>query len=124
MYELGFKRHFIARHHIPGGPPGERQPHSHDYLVEARLAGEGLDGRGYLFDIVELRHALDALLEKYEDQYLNNLPDLMGLNPSMENLARTICERLYEKTRPAGLKSMEIRVWESGSAWAAYRLDL
>ena len=124
MYELGLKRRFIARHHLPGGPPGEREPHSHDYCVEARVGGERVDERGYVFDIVELRHTLDSLLGKYQDQYLNNLPDLKGLNPSIENLARVICERLCEKINPANAIFLEIRLWESDEAWASYRIEL
>lgn len=123
MYEVGLKRHFIARHFIPEGPTGEREPHSHDYLVEARLEGEGLDTKGYLFDIVELKHAMEATLEKYHDQFLNNLPDLKGVNPSMENLARVLYNDIRARIRPGNLKSMEIKVWESPTAWAAYRTE-
>ncbi len=123
MYEVGLKRHFIARHFIPDGPPGEREPHSHDYVVEATLRGESLDAKGYVFDIVELKHAMDASLGKYHDQFLNNLPDLKGVSPSMENLARVLCSDIRARIRPGNLKSMEIKIWESPTAWAAFRIE-
>ena len=123
MYEVGLKRHFIARHVIPDGPHGEREPHSHEYVVEARLEGGGLDAKGYVFDIVELKHAMDATLEKYSDQFLNNLPDFKGVNPSMENLARVLLNDIRARIRPGNLKAMEIKIWESPTAWAAFRVD-
>lgn len=123
MYEIGLKKHFIARHYIPDGPPGEREPHSHDYTVEARLEGDSLDRKGYVFDIVELKHAIDASLGKYQDQFLNNLPELKGVNPSMENLARVLCNDIKGRIKPGNLKSMEIKIWESPTAWAAFRIE-
>jgi 6-pyruvoyltetrahydropterin/6-carboxytetrahydropterin synthase len=123
MYEIGLKRHFIARHFIPGGPPGEREPHSHDYMVEARLKGASLDEKGYVFDIVELKHAMQSSLEKYHDQFLNNLPELKGVYPSMENLARVLCNDIRGRIKPGNLKSMEIKIWESPTAWAAFRIE-
>ena len=69
MYTLAVQRDFIAFHYLIGGDWGdENKPHSHDYRVELRLEGSTLDKHGYLVDIVDVEHHLDALVEAYRGQ--------------------------------------------------------
>jgi 6-pyruvoyltetrahydropterin/6-carboxytetrahydropterin synthase len=124
MFSLSVERSFEAQHYLVGGDWGaENAPHTHDYRLELTLEGEELNGHGFLVDIVEVNEELDALLAIYEGATLNELPDFEGLNPSMERFARILCAALARRLRTERLSAMSVRLWESESASASFRLE-
>ena len=123
-YCLCLQRDFIAQHHLIGGDWGaENQPHSHPYRIELLLEGRALDQHGYLVDLVDVEARLEALLARYRDHSLNELPEFAGLNPSLEHFARLCCERLAEGLQAPNLSALTVRLWENDVAWASYRLE-
>lgn len=123
MYELGIQRDFIARHFLVGGDWGpENFPNSHHYVLELRLEGRELDQHGYLVDIVDVEKHLDEIVNYYKDGMLNEKPEFAGLNPSLENFARIICNSLNEKINANNISEIKVVLWENESAWAAYEL--
>jgi 6-pyruvoyltetrahydropterin/6-carboxytetrahydropterin synthase len=123
MYTLGVKRDFIARHFLIGGDWGaENLPNSHHYVLELRLEGKELDQHGYLVDIVDLEKHLDEIVNYYKEQMLNERPEFLGLNPSLEHFARILAISLSERIQAENMTSLEVVLWENESAWAAYRL--
>jgi len=123
MYELGIKRDFIARHFLIGGDWGpENFPNSHHYTLELRLEGRELDQHGYLVDIVDVEKHLDELVNYYRDQMLNEKPEFAGLNPSIENFSRILCNALSERIQAPNISEIKVVLWENESAWAAYEM--
>jgi 6-pyruvoyltetrahydropterin/6-carboxytetrahydropterin synthase len=121
MYTLAVKRVVVARHFLVGGDWGkENQPHSHHYQVEAQVENQVLNQHGYLVDIVDLEAHLDELMAYYRDQTLNELPEFAGLNPSIENFARLLCQELLNRIKDP-LRALTVKVWEDDIAWTAYR---
>jgi len=125
MFTLGIERRFIARHRMVGGDWGpENDLHSHPYRLEVAVEGETLDRHGFLVDLVDLDRQLDGLIGQYRECILNELPAFAGLNPSLENFARILCTSLAAKTKTAGFGAVTVRLWESDTAWAAFRETL
>jgi len=125
MYVVAVKRDFVAQHYLVGGDWGEEnQRHSHHYQVEVELAGPTLDEHGYLVDIVDIETHLDALVAYYQDRTLNDLPEFAGLNPSIEHFARIFCQQLKSRFKTSNLKTIQVKIWETGIAWAAYREEV
>ena len=132
MYTVAVKRDFIAQHYLIGGDWGaENQLHSHHYELELQLEGSRLDQHGYLVDIVEIERNLDALVKRYRDQTLNELPEFaqpeaeeQALNPSIEHFARILCRALAERIQASNLSAVRVKLWENQVAWAAYRIEL
>ena len=125
MYVVAVKRDFVAQHYLVGGDWGaENQRHSHHYQVEVELTGRNLDQHGYLVDIVDIETHLDALVDYYRDQTLNDLPEFAGLNPSIEHFSRIFCHKLKERIKAATLEGIQVKIWETGIAWAAYREEV
>jgi 6-pyruvoyltetrahydropterin/6-carboxytetrahydropterin synthase len=123
MYTVAVTRDFIARHFLIGGDWGsENQPHAHHYVAEVRIEGDQLDQHGYLVDIVAIESALDGIVEEFRDEMLNDKPDFVGLNPSIEHFSRIICEKLHTAINPPGSGVLRLKLWENDSCWAAYRL--
>ncbi len=121
MYKLGVKRSFIAQHYLIGGDFGEENRwHSHHYQVEISLSGQKLDDHGYLLDITEIEEVLDALLEKYTDATLNELPEFEDLNPSIEHFARIIHESLVKSITSIPGNKISVRLWEDSITWTEY----
>ncbi|GAB4278912.1 MAG: 6-carboxytetrahydropterin synthase [Candidatus Promineifilaceae bacterium] len=125
MYTVAVKRDFVAQHFLIGGNWGpENDWHSHHYAVEVQLEGETLDQHGYLVDIVDIEANLEALVAYYKDKTLNELPEFVGLNPSIEHFSRIFCTQLAERIQAPNLSAVVVKIWENDIAWASYRLEI
>jgi 6-pyruvoyltetrahydropterin/6-carboxytetrahydropterin synthase len=125
MYQVAVKRDFVAQHFLIGGDWGaENTWHSHHYVVEVQLEGAALDQHGYLVDIVDIEQALEAIVAYYRDKTLNDLPEFVGLNPSIEHFTRIICQTLAAHIRATNLSALTVKIWENEIAWASYQLAL
>ena len=125
MYKVAVKRDFVAQHFLFGGDWGaENEKHSHHYVVELQLEGPTLDQHGYLVDIVDIEHNLDALVAYYRDRTLNDLEQFAGLNPSIEHFTRIMAEALASRIQAPTLSALTIVIWENEIAWASYRMSI
>ena len=125
MYTLAVQRDFVAQHYLIGGDWGaENQLHSHHYRIELRLEGERLDQHGYLVDIVDVEHHLNALVAYYRDNTLNDLSEFQGLNPSIEHFSRILCQTMAARIKAHTLSAMAVVIWENEIAWASFRQTL
>ena len=123
MYTLSVKRDFIARHFLIGGDWGpENFPNSHHYVLELQMTGSELDQHGYLVDIVDVEKHLDAIVDYYQEQMLNDKPEFEGLNPSIEHFARILARTLSERIKAENIAALKVVLWENASSWAAYEL--
>ena len=125
VYRVAVRRNFEAWHRLIGGDWGsENRLHEHPYRVEVVLEGTRLNEHGYLVDITAIEAALDAILARIEGSTLNELPEFAGLNPSIERLAELFCQSLLAEIAVPALSAVSVKVFESGTAWAACRREL
>jgi len=121
MYTLGVRREFIARHFLIGGDWGpENFLNSHHYILELQLEGAELDQHGYLVDIVDVEKHLDEVVSYYKEQTLNEKPEFMRLNPSIEHFSRILATTLNERIKAKNISALKVVLWEHENAWAAY----
>lgn len=122
MYKTGVIRQLNARHFLRGAFGPESEPHTHPYRVEwVRRCGE-LDENGFATDIAAMERTLETLLGSLDDRLLNEIPFFSERQPSLENLARYLAERLEEELPQPSARS-EIKIWESDTAWASYECE-
>ncbi len=121
MYEVRVRRHFDAAHALRGYHGKCENLHGHRYEVVVCIRRRELDSVGLAYDFTQLKKELDGLLERYDHHNLNETPPFDALNPSAENIARTIYQELQTRLPEAGIFSVE--AWESPDAWATYRED-
>jgi 6-pyruvoyltetrahydropterin/6-carboxytetrahydropterin synthase len=121
MYKLMVRRDFVAQHFltVPNCGP-ENEWHSHHFEVEVLLEGEELNEHGYLVDIVDVKEAIDDLVDRYRDSTLNELPEFEGLNPSIEHFSRIFCTSLQDRIAADNLSGVTVKIWEDDEAWASY----
>jgi len=120
MYELTVKDHFDAAHALRGYEGECRELHGHTWDVEVTVQGESLDSVGIVYDFKLLKEDLASVLRDYDHAYLNEVPPFDALNATAENLAREVFERL-QAVVGAGVRLVEVAVWESPIARVAYR---
>jgi 6-pyruvoyltetrahydropterin/6-carboxytetrahydropterin synthase len=122
-YSVAVRRTLIAQHFLVGGDFGaENERNSHQFVIEARYEGSQLNELGFLVDIAAVGAALDALIDRYRDRTLNDLPEFEGLNPSVEHFAQVLSDRLA--IAEPNVDELLVTVWEDDDAWAAYRRPL
>jgi len=125
MYTLAVKKEFIAQHYLVGGDWGaENELHSHHYQLELRIQGKELDSHGYLVDIVDIEATLTALMGRYRDRTLNDLPEFSDINPSLEHFARILCRSLAAHIQAGNVRSITVVLWENEIAWASYDQEI
>jgi 6-pyruvoyltetrahydropterin/6-carboxytetrahydropterin synthase len=120
MYEVTIIKSFSAAHLLSeiGGKCEEL--HGHNFKVEITVAAEELNSAGLLIDFRFLKQALGEILEDIDHKHLNALTSFTGINPSAENIARHICEKLETKVKTAGVNVVRVKIWESENAAVTY----
>ena len=118
MYRVHVRRHFDAAHGLRGYQGKCERLHGHRWEIIACVESETLDECGMAFDFTVLKRELDAILDQFDHRNLNETPPFDDLNPSSENIARTVYQGLKERLPAARLAFVE--AWESPDAWATY----
>ena len=122
MYEVTIKKSFSAAHLLKeiGGKCEEL--HGHNFLVEVSVASESLNSEGLLIDFRVVKRWTDEVLELLDHKYLNDIEYFKNINPSSEQLARFLYDRISEKSRQAKVTLLRVTVWESDNARVTYSL--
>ena len=123
MYELKIITQFAAAHRLENFYGKCEALHGHNWKVEVLLAGERLDEAGLLMDFGQIKARTNALLEEIDHKYLNELEAFREQNPSSENLARYLFERLAAALNGEAVRVCRVNVWESDSSCASYFKD-
>jgi 6-pyruvoyltetrahydropterin/6-carboxytetrahydropterin synthase len=123
MYELKIITQFAAAHRLENFYGKCEGLHGHNWKVEVLVIGEQLDEAGLLLDFGVLKARTNALLEEIDHKYLNELEAFREQNPSSENLARYLFERLAAALNRDGVQVTRVNVWESDNSCASYFKD-
>lgn len=119
MYEVYVAARFEAAHKLVGDFGPASRMHGHTYRMEAILRGQRLQDDGTLYDIGELRQAVDVLVASLDYRDLNEVPGLADVNTTAEAVADYCWKMLAAPLRDRGLDSLVVRIWESPDVYAA-----
>jgi 6-pyruvoyltetrahydropterin/6-carboxytetrahydropterin synthase len=119
MYEIYVAARFEAAHRLVGNFGPAARTHGHTYRMEVILRGQHLADDGTLYDIGELRQAVEELAGSMHYRDLNEVPGLADVNTTAEAVASYCWEKLAQSLRGRGLDSLTVRIWESPEAYAA-----
>jgi len=120
MYQLRVSDWFSAGHQLKGYKGKCEAVHGHNFKVEVTVSGSKLDKTGLMLDFKALKKGLAEVLAKLDHTLLNKVPPFNKKNPSAENIAQYVYERLSKKL-PAKVRLVEVCVWESEQAGASYQ---
>ena len=123
MYEVKIVTQFAAAHRLENFKGKCESLHGHNWKVEVFLIGQNLDGAGLLMDFGVVKARTKELLEEIDHKYLNELAAFQDRNPSSENLASYLYERLGAIFNGGQVKIHRVNVWESDTSCASYYQD-
>ncbi len=94
--------------------------HGHNYTLEVTVGGTLDATRGTVVDLPELdRTVQERVILPFDHKNLNvECPEFAELNPSVENIARVIFQRLDRAWARGEL--LNVRVWETPKTYADY----
>jgi 6-pyruvoyltetrahydropterin/6-carboxytetrahydropterin synthase len=123
-FEVMIERNFSSAHQLRGYRGKCENLHGHNYRVEIYARGRELDNIGLLVDFGELKAAADEVVQYLDHRNINELPPFdEELNPSAENLARYILERVAAQVGDERVQVYKVRCFETPTSVATYQLD-
>jgi 6-pyruvoyltetrahydropterin/6-carboxytetrahydropterin synthase len=120
MYEITITKSFAAAHVLKDIGGKCEGLHGHNFVVEVSLTADKVSKEGLLIDFRVLKEWTDEILDELDHTYLNDYPYFKDLNPSAENLAKFIYDRIHDKAKSVNCAVSRVMVWESDNARASY----
>ena len=121
MYELSVKSEFEAAHFIKNYPGKCARLHGHNWVIEAVAQGSQLNELGILIDFKIFKSELNKILDELDHQFLNELKMFATKNPTAENIAKEIFDKLsVSEIFTGGTKLTAVRVYESPKSCVTY----
>lgn len=125
MFEVTVEASFSAAHHLRGYAGKCANNHGHNFRIRVTVSGETLDEVGMLIDFGLLKRWLREICERYDHTSLNEIKPFDKINPTTENLARSIAEEvsglLSGHAPERGLRVAEVWIQETDTNFAGYR---
>ncbi|EXX85974.1 6-carboxy-5,6,7,8-tetrahydropterin synthase [Paenibacillus darwinianus] len=124
-YELNKDMHFAAAHYIPHDDAGKcRRVHGHTYFANVTIAGDELDGSGFLVNFSTVKKLIHERFDHHtvnEDELFDDADP--GRYPTTEIMARTIWEIVQEHldVQPNKPRCLQVFLRETPSSYVVYR---
>lgn len=116
MYSLKVEATFSSAHNLRGYKGKCEDLHGHNWRIEVVAKSEELNDIGIVVDFKELKKKLNAVLEEMDHKYLNKLTYFKKVNPTSENIAKYIYQKLITKIPLLD----SVTVWENATSCATY----
>jgi 6-pyruvoyltetrahydropterin/6-carboxytetrahydropterin synthase len=124
QFEVMIERNFSSAHQLRGYKGKCENLHGHNYKIEIYARGRELNNIGLLVDFVELKDAADELVTYLDHKNLNELePFVTEQNPSAENVARLVLQKLAAKLNDERVQIYKVRCFETPTSVATYQVD-
>jgi 6-pyruvoyltetrahydropterin/6-carboxytetrahydropterin synthase len=121
MFEIVVEDYFSAAHRLREYKGKCENLHGHNWKVQVRIGAKTLNRAGMVIDFKEVKEYLDKILLSLDHKVLNNLSFFKKHNPTSENTAIFIFNRLKRYLKNKKYQLVEVRVWESEKNSVIYR---
>ena len=122
MFLLNVKAHYDAAHFLRNYRGKCEKLHGHRYVVEAGLTFDDVGPGGMAYDFGDAKRHLRAIAGRLDHENINDLEPFTEIEPSAENQARWIFERMRELLGERSEHLAYVRVWETPNQYAQYSL--
>ena len=120
MYQVSIETHFSAAHRLRDYKGLCENLHGHNWKVEVTVCSKKLDNAGMVIDFSLLKQKTKAIVDVLDHQYLNEIDPFKETNPSSENVAAYIFDRLSIALKDDPVKLISVSVWESDKSKATF----
>jgi 6-pyruvoyltetrahydropterin/6-carboxytetrahydropterin synthase len=114
MWEISVETRLDARHQIRGVPGEGGRVHEHAWEVRVVVRAHELDRTGWVLDFAVVDAALAEVVAPYRGVFLNDVAPFDDVNPTRENLARVLAERLAARLDDGRARVHQVDVAEAG----------
>ena len=111
MFAISIESRFEASHQLTLPDGLKESTHRHNWLVTAEISSDRLNNMAVVMDFRQLKAEVDEIVFELDGKPLEKIEYFQQNNPSAENVAKYIYERLKLKL-PKGLKLQNVSVIE------------
>jgi len=119
MFTISVETNFWASHQLVLLDGSKEPEHHHNWLVSAGVSSEKLNSMAVVMDFQELKAMVDDIVSEFDNVALNEISYFRQNNPSAENVAKYIYEKLRAEL-PKGVKLQNIRIVEEPGCTANF----
>ena len=120
MYEITISSHFSGAHQLRTLHGKCEKLHGHNWKVEVSVISNRLNREGVVIDFKILKQKVEKVLKTLDHSYLNDLPYFSRKEPSSENIAKYIFDRVKKELMERRITLKKVSAWESETAYATY----
>jgi 6-pyruvoyltetrahydropterin/6-carboxytetrahydropterin synthase len=122
MFEVAVEQTFAAGHALRNYKGKCENVHGHNFKVRVVIEGEKLDETGLLVDFLDVKAAMQAIIDRLDHVFLNDVAPFDVKNPSAENIAEHFYSEMARSLKSAvPVRVREVKVWETDIQSATYR---
>ena len=122
MFEVAVEQTFAAGHALRNYKGKCENVHGHNFKVRVVMEGEKLDETGLLVDFLEVKAAMQAIIDRLDHVFLNDVAPFDVKNPSAENIAEYFHNEMTRSLKSAvEIRVRDVTVWETDIQSATYR---
>ncbi|MBW6515019.1 MAG: 6-carboxytetrahydropterin synthase QueD [Candidatus Cloacimonetes bacterium] len=120
MYKLKVTTNFSAAHRLDGYQGDCANLHGHNWRVQVGIICLEQDDIGLTIDFKEVKKRLNQVVSELDHKLLNDLPWFRDKNPTSEELARHLYNRVKESFNDLSCQIAEVEIWESENSSLVY----
>ncbi len=120
MFEIEVELSFSAAHYLRGYKGKCETLHGHNWKVKVTLTSLKLDKVGMVRDFGELKKDLKEVLDELDHRNLSEIGYFKKINPTSENIAKFIFDKLSNKQQATSNTLKKVTVWETETSSATY----
>lgn len=120
MFEITVISSFSSAHHLRQYKGKCEKLHGHNWKVEITVCGNLDEKSGMVIDFGILKQELKKVLSELDHAYLNDIDYFKKVNPSSENIAVYICERMKILLARYNVSIKKVSIWENENQFATY----
>lgn len=120
MYEITVYSHFSAAHRLRHLRSRCENLHGHNWRIEVSVVSSRLNQEGIVLDFGILKEKVEKVLKTLDHTYLNDLPSFSKREPSSENIAKYLFDKLTAELGRYPVRLKRVTAWESDTASATY----
>ncbi|MBP7461239.1 MAG: 6-carboxytetrahydropterin synthase QueD [Candidatus Delongbacteria bacterium] len=120
MHYLTITTHFSSAHQLRSYPGDCARLHGHNWKIKLIFQAPRLNALGMGIDFKELKQKINPVIQRYDHQYLNDLPEFSQCNPTAEHIAEVLFRAIQAIPLPE-ITLNEVEVFESDQYSVIYR---
>lgn len=123
VYTLKVLTEFASAHTLTNYPGACARMHGHNWKVELEVTATRLDDIGIAIDFKTMKREANKVCDELDHRYLNEIPPFDQINPTAENLAAYLYQRLSDTINGDYVKVSAVTLWETDRACVRYSED-